>query len=72
VHKRPVRFLACLLVILVLAPPLAAQSGILQGTVSDSLGATLPNASVSVEGTGLRGTTSRWPNPPSSSRRSMW
>jgi iron complex outermembrane receptor protein len=57
VHKRPVRFLACLLVILVLAPPLAAQSGILQGTVSDSLGATLPNASVSVEGTGLRGTT---------------
>jgi len=57
VHKCPVRFLACLLVILVLAPPLAAQSGTLQGTVSDSLGATLPNATVSVEGTGLRGTT---------------
>lgn len=39
------------------AAPLAAQAGTLQGTVADSGGATLPNASVSVEGTGLRGVT---------------
>jgi iron complex outermembrane recepter protein len=57
VLERPVRFFACLLYGLLLATPLAAQSGILQGTVSDSGGATLPNASISVEGTGLRGTT---------------
>jgi iron complex outermembrane receptor protein len=39
---------------LAFVPVAAAQSGVLQGTVSDSGGATLPNASVSVEGTGLR------------------
>jgi iron complex outermembrane receptor protein len=39
------------------ALPLAAQSGTLQGTVSDSGGAPLPYASVTVEGTGARTTT---------------
>ncbi len=34
-----------------------AQSGTLQGTVSDSAGTTLPNASVTVEGAGVRATT---------------
>jgi iron complex outermembrane receptor protein len=57
VLQRPVRLLVCLLLVLLAASPLAAQSGTLQGTVSDSSGATLPNASVSVEGTGLRVTT---------------
>ena len=39
------------------ATRLAAQAGTLQGSVSDSGGTTLPNASVTVEGTGLRATT---------------
>ncbi|HEX3275336.1 MAG TPA: TonB-dependent receptor, partial [Gemmatimonadales bacterium] len=52
--ERPVRFLVAWLLSLVVAGPLAAQSGVLQGTVSDSAGTTLPNASVAVEGTGLR------------------
>jgi iron complex outermembrane receptor protein len=54
VLERPVRFLVAWLLSLVVAGPLAAQSGVLQGTVSDSAGTTLPNASVAVEGTGLR------------------
>lgn len=37
--------------------PLAAQAGTLQGTVTDSAGTSLPNAAVTVEGTGLRATT---------------
>jgi iron complex outermembrane receptor protein len=45
---------ALLAAALAFVPVAAAQSGVLQGTVSDSGGATLPNASVSVEGTGLR------------------
>jgi iron complex outermembrane receptor protein len=45
------------LIFIAWAQPLAAQSGTLQGTVSDSSGTTLPNASVVVEGTGLRATT---------------
>jgi iron complex outermembrane receptor protein len=57
VLERPVRFLAGLLLALLLATPLAAQAGTLQGTVSDSSGVTLPNASISVEGAGLRATT---------------
>jgi hypothetical protein len=36
------------------AAPLAAQAGTLRGTISDSAGAGLPNAAVSVEGTTLR------------------
>jgi iron complex outermembrane receptor protein len=53
-----VRVLACSSLVLAAgALPLAAQSGTLQGTVSDSGGAPLVNASVTVEGTGLRATT---------------
>ena len=53
-----VRVLACSSLVLAAgALPLAAQSGTLQGTVSDSSGAPLPNASVTVEGTGVRTTT---------------
>jgi len=40
-----------------IAVPLAAQSGTVRGTVSDSSGAGLANATVSVEGTDLRSTT---------------
>src|SRR6185436_10485135 len=40
-----------------LAAPLAAQSGSIRGTVADSSGAALANASISVEGTELRTTT---------------
>ncbi len=54
---RPVRLSTCLLLLSVLAARLAAQGATLQGTVSDSAGATLPNASISLEGTGLRTTT---------------
>jgi iron complex outermembrane receptor protein len=36
------------------AAPLAAQAGTLRGTISDSAGAGLPNAAVSIEGTTLR------------------
>ena len=54
---RPVRLLAVLLPVLLATAPLAAQSGTLQGTVTDSTGTTLPNAAVTVEGTGLRATT---------------
>ncbi len=54
---RPVRLSVYLAVALMSASRLAAQAGTLQGTVSDSGGTTLPNASVSVEGTGLRATT---------------
>jgi iron complex outermembrane recepter protein len=58
VLQRPVRMVACILVLLLAAAaPLAAQSGTLQGIVSDSSGAPLANASVSVEGTGLRAVT---------------
>jgi iron complex outermembrane recepter protein len=57
VLPRLVRLLAALLPALIVTAPLAAQAGTLQGTVSDSAGTTLPNASVSVEGTGLRGGT---------------
>jgi iron complex outermembrane recepter protein len=57
VVPRPVRFLAVLSLTLLATTRLAAQAGTLQGTVSDSGGTTLPNASVTVEGTGLRATT---------------
>ncbi len=55
--ERPVRLVVSLMLALLAAGPLAAQSGTLQGTVSDSAGQTLPNASVTVEGSGLRATT---------------
>ena len=56
--QRPVRMVSSILVLLLAAAaPVAAQSGTLQGIVSDSSGAPLANASVSVEGTGLRAVT---------------
>jgi hypothetical protein len=57
VLERLVRMVACIALTLLAAAPLAAQSGTLQGTVSDSAGAALDNASVTVDGTGLRTTT---------------
>jgi iron complex outermembrane receptor protein len=57
VLPRPVWLLAVLLPLLLATAPLAAQSGTLQGTVTDSAGATLSNAAVTVEGTGLRATS---------------
>ncbi len=54
---RPVRLSVFLLLTLLSSTQLAAQVGTLQGTVSDSGGTTLPNVSVTVEGTGLRGAT---------------
>ena len=54
--ERFVRMIACASLPL-LAAPLAAQSGTLRGTVADSAGAGLANASVAVDGTGLRATT---------------
>ena len=59
---RTVRFLACLLVALLTitslaVTPLAAQGGDMQGVVADEGGVTLPNATVTVEGTGLRAVT---------------
>jgi iron complex outermembrane receptor protein len=46
-----------LLVLAVGVAPLAAQGGTVRGTVSDSSGAPLPNATVVVEGTEARGVT---------------
>ena len=45
-HRRPVRLFASLLLTLLAASPLAAQAGTVQGTVTDSAGVTLPNASI--------------------------
>jgi len=42
---------------LTLPAPLLAQGGAIRGTVADSSGSPLPNASISVEGTGLRTTS---------------
>ena len=59
--ERLVRPIACVVLALglaaALAAPLAAQSSTLVGTVSDSAGEGLANASVSVDGTGLRAAT---------------
>ena len=55
--SRPVRLLAALAPLLFASAPLAAQSGSLSGLVTDNTGATLPNASVTVEGAGMRTTT---------------
>jgi iron complex outermembrane recepter protein len=54
VARRLVGFLS-LLALVVGAAPLAAQGGTVRGTISDSSGATLPNATVVVEGTESRG-----------------
>ncbi len=55
--ERFVRLIACAALALPFAAPLAAQSATLSGTVSDSAGQGLANASVTVDGTGLRATT---------------
>ncbi|MEO8089645.1 MAG: TonB-dependent receptor [Gemmatimonadales bacterium] len=52
-----VRTIAYALVIGGTAAPLLAQAGTLRGTVADSSGSPLPNASITVEGTGLRTTS---------------
>ena len=55
--ERFVRMLTCTSLTLLAAAPLAAQSGTVQGTVSDSTGEGLANASVTVDGTGVRATS---------------
>jgi iron complex outermembrane recepter protein len=55
--KHIVRAIVCTLAFGCAATSLAAQTGTLRGTVSDSSGTPLPNASVTVEGTELRSTT---------------
>jgi iron complex outermembrane recepter protein len=57
VIKHLVRAMAYTLVTGGLAAPLAAQTGAIRGTVADSGGSALPNASVTVEGTELRTTS---------------
>src|SRR5205809_87391 len=58
VARHLVRLLICVSLTLAgAAGPLVAQSGTLHGTVADSGGGTLPNATVTVEGTGLRTVT---------------
>lgn len=52
-----VRLLAGMLVAWLPLATAAAQSGVIRGTVADSAGGGLANATVSVEGTGLRATT---------------
>jgi iron complex outermembrane receptor protein len=55
--RRTVGMIAGLMLAVAGAAPLAAQSGTIRGTVSDSAGGGLANAAISVEGTGLRSTT---------------
>ena len=56
--RQLVRLLICASLALAgAAGPLVAQAGSLRGTVTDSSGAPLANASVTVEGTGLRAST---------------
>jgi iron complex outermembrane receptor protein len=57
VLERFVRLIACATLALPFAGRLEAQSATLTGTVSDSAGEGLANASVTVDGTGLRATT---------------
>jgi iron complex outermembrane receptor protein len=57
VIRHVVRTMAYALIIGGTATPLLAQAGTLRGTVADSSGSPLPNASISVEGTGLRTTS---------------
>jgi iron complex outermembrane receptor protein len=57
VTRHVVRTLAFALAVGCMAAPLAAQGGSIRGSVTDSSGAVLPNASVTVEGTNVRATT---------------
>jgi iron complex outermembrane recepter protein len=57
VLERFVRMLTCTSLALLAAAPLAAQSGTIQGTVSDTSGGGMANASVTVDGTGVRATS---------------
>ena len=52
-----VGMIAGLTLVVATAAPLGAQAGTIRGTVSDSAGAGLANAAISVEGTTLRGTS---------------
>jgi iron complex outermembrane recepter protein len=54
VLRHVVRTMAYALAIGCMATPLAAQVGTIRGTVADSGGSPLPNASITVEGTALR------------------
>ena len=56
-NRHLVRTMAYALAIGCMAAPLAAQGGSIRGSVKDSSGAVLPNASVTVEGTNIRSTT---------------
>ena len=44
-------------IVLILPAPLLAQGGTIRGSVADSSGAPLPNASITIEGTALRTTS---------------
>ena len=56
--NRIVRSVVCAVLPACLAFPLAAQSGLVQGRVTTTAGAALDGATVAVEGTALRATTS--------------
>jgi iron complex outermembrane receptor protein len=53
-----VRLMVYTLIVGCVASPLAAQAGTLRGSVTDSSGSALSNASITIDGTGLRTTTS--------------
>jgi iron complex outermembrane receptor protein len=55
--QRTVGIIAGLMLAVASAAPLTGQSGTIRGTVSDSAGGALANASIRVEATGLRATT---------------
>jgi iron complex outermembrane receptor protein len=57
VIRHIVRAVAYVLVIGGTATPLLAQAGTLRGTVADSSGSPLPNASITIDGTALRTTS---------------
>jgi iron complex outermembrane recepter protein len=57
VKRRVVRAIVYLLVICGPATPLLAQTGTIRGTIADSSGSGLPNASITVDGTELRATS---------------
>ena len=56
--RRLVRLLTHTLVVYCGATPLMAQNGTIRGAVADSTGNSLPNASITVDGTELRATSS--------------
>jgi iron complex outermembrane receptor protein len=57
VRRHIVRTAAYAFAVVCLATPLMAQAGSIRGTVADSSGSPLSNASITVEGTGLRTTS---------------